>query len=379
MLLRLFIPLFLLPALFLFTGCKKEYIPEIKEGTNSFLVVSGFINTAENSVTKITLSRTVGLQDSVLFVPEEFADVTIESDGGNIYSLDYSGNGNYLSNMLNLDNGRRYRVNVETNDSKKYQSGFVAVKQTPAIDSIVWRQENKDVIIYANTHDPLNNTRYYWWDFEETWQYRTPNASIYGVNNGRIYVRPPEEQTQDCWTTGNSKGILIGTSSLLTDDVISMQPLLTIGNKDSKIYVRYSILVSQYGMTAEAYDYWKKIKNNSQQLGTLFDEQPSQLRGNMYSVSDPGEPVIGFIGAAKQQQQRVFIQHDQLADWGFDPFTGYICAPLIVAQNPDPYEYNYDVPGYVPWYFVTGGLYLITRECVDCTLRGGTNQRPSFW
>lgn len=367
-------------ALF-FSACKKQYTPQVIAGTNNFLVVTGFINTAVNSPTKIILSRTVGLQDTILFIPEENASVNIESNNGTVYPLRYSSNGNYVSDTLSLDNTRKYRLNIETSGLKKYQSEFVDVKQTPPIDSVVWRQDKGNVIIYANTHDPSNTTRYYWWDYTETWNYKTPNLTIYGVSNGRIYVRTPEQQIENCWSSRESSDLLIGNSSLLTDDVISMQPLLTILNRDRKLNIRYSILVRQYAMTAEAYTYWKKIKNNSQQLGTLFDEQPTQLRGNMYSLEDIDEPVIGFVGAARPQEQRIFIQHSELTDWTFDPFTGYTCAISYLPQSsPDPYIYNYNDPYYVPWYFISSGpLVIVGRECVDCTLQGGTTQRPSFW
>lgn len=378
---KMYAGIFFITAAAFLSGCKKEYLPVISEGESSFLVVSGFINTAGDSKTTITLSHTVRLGDTVLFAPELGAIAKIESNTGQVYPLGNMGNGVYESSVLSLDNTSKYRISILREGNRRYESGFVECKNTPAIDSLVWKQEDGDVTIYVNTSDASGSTRYYWWDYTETWQYETPNQTPYRNEGNRIYVRTPEEQVSICWSSAESPGILLGNSSQLAADVINMQPISVYRNKDKKLNYRYSILVRQYGITAGAYQYWTSIKNNSQQLGTLFDQQPSQLKGNITAVDNPDEPVIGFVSAARQQQQRIFIRHDEVSDWQFDVYEGYNCAFDFIPQNPvDPYIYEYTDPAYVPWYFVSGGpLYVINKSCVDCTLKGGTNVRPSFW
>lgn len=371
----------MITAVLFLTACKKLYFPDIPGSDNRFLVVTGFINTAPDSKSKIIVSRTVGLSDSVQFVPEREAIVSIENTSGVKYSLTLYPDSNfmYISGTLNLDVNDKYRLNIFTIDGKKYQSDFVECRQTPPIDSITWEQEN-DLIIKVNTHDPANNTRYYWWNFTETWEYQTPEQTPYGLNGNRIYVREPEEQVRICWDSRRSTDILLGNTTSLSEDVVSQQPVRTILNKDKRLNFRYSILLSQFALTAEAHKYWQLIQKNSQSLGTLFDQQPSQLKGNIYSLENPDEPVIGFMCAAAEQQKRIFIRHEELNDWAFDPFDGFTCGSDFILQNPDPYLWTYTDPAYVPWYFVTGGyMYVSTKECVDCTQKGGTNKKPLFW
>jgi hypothetical protein len=373
--------IFFITAAAFLSGCKKEYLPVISVDESSFLVVSGFINTTADSKTTIILSHTVRLGDTVLFAPEFGATAKIESNTGQVYPLNNMGNGVYESSTLSLDNSSNYRISIVREGNRRYESRFVECKNTPPIDSLVWKQEDGDVTIYVNTNDATGSTRYYWWDYTETWQYETPNQTPYRLEGNRIYVRTPEEQVSICWSSAESPGILLGNSSQLAADVISMQPVSVYRNKDKKLNYRYSILVRQYGITAGAHQYWTNIKNNSQQLGTLFDQQPSQLKGNITAVDNPDEPVIGFVSAARQQQRRIFIHHDELSSWQFDGYEGYNCAFDFIQKNPvDPYIFEYSDPAYVPWYFVTGGpLYVINKSCVDCTLKGGTNVRPSFW
>lgn len=378
---RIYAGIFLMITTAFFCGCRKEYIPVVNAEDSSFLVVSGFINITENSKTTITLSHTTRLGDTVLFAPELGALAEIESNTGQVYPLISIGNGVYESSSISLDNAADYRLIIRREGNRRYESEYVACKKTPAIDSVVWKQEDGDVTVYVNTHDDTGNTRYYWWDYTETWQYETPNQTPYRHVGNRIFVRTPEEQVSICWSTAASTGILLGNSSVLASDVISMQPLAVFLNKDKKLHFRYSMLVRQYGISSAAYQYWTNIKNNSQQLGTLFDQQPSQLQGNITAMNNPDEPVIGFVSAAVQQQQRIFIRHDELDNWQFDGFEGYNCAFDYIPQNPvDPYIYEYTDPDFAPWYFVTGGpLYVINKSCIDCTLKGGTNVRPSFW
>jgi Domain of unknown function (DUF4249) len=365
----------------LFTACKKQYIPVIEDGANSFLVVSGFINTTENSKTTIVLSHTTNLGDTVVFAPEAGSVAKIISNTGESFPLTSIGNGVYESNILSLNNANKYRLSIVREGNRKYESEFVDCRNTQPIDSLNWKQEDGDVTMYVNTHDASGSTRYYWWDYTETWQYETPNQTPWKLEGNRILVRSFDEQVHICWVYGESPDILLGNTSLLTDDVVSQQPLLKLRNKDKRLNFRYSMLVRQYGITAEAHKYWINIKNNSQQLGTLFDQQPSQLKGNITAVNNPDEPVLGFVSAAKQQVKRIFIQHDELDNWQFDGFEGYNCAFNYILVNPaDPFLFEYSDPSYVPWYFVTGGpLYIINKSCIDCTLKGGTNVRPSFW
>ena len=363
-----------------FFHCRKAYQPKLKQSNNSYLVVGGIVNCNRNAATTIFLSRTVNLSDSNSNDPELNANVSIEGKSGARYTLNPGPGGSYTSDMLSLDNSDLYRLDISTQDRDQFQSDFVSCRQTPPIDSVSWRQ-NEDVTIFINTHDPLDSSRFYWWDYSETWEYQSPLVTFYGVSNGLIYLRDSTNQVHVCWMNRQSTDLLLGTDITLNQDVISMQPLLTIPNKDSRLFYRYSILVDQYALTREAYHYWETIRSNSQKLGTLFDPQPSQLAGNIRSLKDPAEPVVGFASAASQQQKRIFIDFSQVSNWNFDPLGQSACSLKFIAQDTVNYlVYNYPDTSYAPYYFVSNGtLFIAKRTCLDCTLMGGTNQQPLFW
>ena len=66
--------------------------------------------------------------------------------------------------------------------------------QTPAIDSVWWRQPG-DLDINVTTHDPTNNTHYYRYDYIQTWQHDAELQSVWTVINGMITATDSSDQT----------------------------------------------------------------------------------------------------------------------------------------------------------------------------------------
>ncbi len=363
--------------------CVKKYEPPAIQAANNYLVIDGIINANPNEATTIVLSRSRNLSDTVSNIPELGAQVYIISNTGSTYALtDANNTGNYISALLNLNAANQYQLKIITSDRHQYLSDLVPVKICPPIDSLTWQQDSS-LTVYLNTHDPTNSTIYYKWDFVETWEIHSPVETFWIEKNGLISFADSTNQTDSCWTTLNSTNIITGTSIALSHDVINKQPITTIPQNDERIQDRYSIIVRQIPLTANAYNYWQLIEKNSQQLGTLFDPQPSQLNGNIHPITNPNEPVIGYVTAATTQKERLFITNKQLSNWN-GLISANECQTLQIPQDTTNYFlYTYPDPSYAPWYFTGTSphilLIIIKKACVDCLEYGGVNQRPSFW
>ncbi|HXB95850.1 MAG TPA: DUF4249 domain-containing protein [Puia sp.] len=370
--------------LLLITGsirCKQAFEPPAIEAPNRYLVVDGFINIGTGTVTAISLNRTRNLgADTTAGFPELNARAAIVGSQGATYSLtDIAGTGIYTSAPLTLDTTQQYRIIITTSDGRKYASDPVPCKPTPPIDSLFWRQPD-DFTVYVNTHDPTGKTRYYRYDYSETWEHDAEVTADYSVAGGMIVPVDSSNQKFRCWTTAPSTNVSLATSTRLAQDIINAFPITTIFNGDTKMTIAYSILVRQYALTEDAYNYWLLIQKTTDALGTLFDLQPTQLMGNIHCITDPSEPVIGFLSASTVQQQRIFVYHSNLNSWKDEQLI-YGCDSLSIPVNPmNPLIYNYPDTFYAPWYFEPPGyLVLGSRFCIDCTLFGGINQRPSYW
>jgi hypothetical protein len=362
-------------------GCKKPYQPEAIQATHRFLVVDGVINVAGDARTTVTLSRTRNLSDTFLTSPETSASIQIQAQGGLSYPLQEQPGGIYVADHLSLNPSALYRLSIATSDGKKYLSDFVPVKNTPPIDSISWVQD-KDLRLFVSTHDPSDKARYYRWDFVESWQTEAPLNTILGHADGFIFYVDSTNQTFDCWTHAPSTEILLSSSVKLAQDVIDHFPIQVIPEGSRKLSVRYSMLLHQYAITEDAFNYWQILQKNTQQLGTLFDAQPGQLNGNIHNTADATEPVIGYVSACNIPEKRIFIDNyvDLNNSWP-RTFDHLECKLLVIGQNPVNYLiYDYPDPTMAPYYFASGGGLVLTRkECVDCRLDGATNQKPSFW
>ena len=371
--------------------CRKSYEPPEIKASNHFLAIDGFINTSAGGVSVFTLSRSLSLTDSLTELPEPYADVMIAGSTGSSYHLkDIGSNGVYVSDPLNLDPSQKYHLFVTTKEGNKYQSDPVTAKSAAPIDSLSWEQVNDpvaqaDVVrVYVNTHDSTNQSRYYRWDYTETFQHKSFYQSYWLVNDQNKISSindPATESTHDCWTTQNSTSILLGTSITLSQDVISQLKIAEFKQNDPKLDIRYSMNVRQYPLDLEAYHYWLTVQQNSQSLGGLFDLQPSQIRGNIHGITNPADPVLGYVSASSVTEKRIYIDNHFLTSWKSN--LSYYCPIKIIPTDPlNTLVWNFPDTAYTVYYF-TGGpppdLVIAFKNCIDCRYQGGTNLEPDYW
>jgi hypothetical protein len=369
-------------------SCRKAYDPPAIKGNNHFLAVDGFIYTGNAVASTILLSRSVNLDESGQKIRELNAHIIIQSSAGESYDLIDSTNiGIYQSSLLNLDSTRQYRLAITTSDGNKFQSDFVSTKLSPPIDSLSWELINDPVTlqqavnIYVNAHDPTNATRYYRWDFLQTFKHFSTYNTSWADSGGLVYPLALGYDIHSCWSTVLSQNIALGTSIALSQDVISHTLIASFQQNDPTLDVGSSFLVRQYPLTQEGYTYWLNIQKNSQSLGGLFDLQPAQLSGNLHCTTNPSIPVLGFVSASTIQEERIYISNNSLPGWQSQHIDS-ITACQTKALPTDPLNtlvYDYPDTAYGPYYFATGILIIAPKRCLDCRYQGGMNVKPSFW
>jgi len=333
-------------------------------------VVEGIITDDE---TVITLSRSVMLlsdaNSSNKFVDN--ARVYVECDDGSQWEAepppgwDFGSSwrgGKYLIKNNHLNPDLKYRLKIEI-EELEYCSDYSNPIVTPEIDSIFWTKQGRGqpVMIYVATHSPDNKVLYYRWSYKEDWEI-----------NSEIYL---EDYPYYCWNMANSRDLLIGSAEKtvfgkLTDKIADLPP------SSMKLSVLYRINVKQNAISKRAYDYYKNIKKNAEQTGSIFAPIPSELRGNIICSTDPGRLVIGYVDISSTTQKHRFISRmDNVYE---TPFMACDEVPRDSLLN---------------WYGVIPNNYVLFMEdlfadppfityvpvsCVDCTLYG-TEQKPEDW
>ncbi|MFC5411314.1 DUF4249 domain-containing protein [Larkinella bovis] len=364
-------------------SCVDPYRPPEISAPNTYLVVDGFLNGAGTST--IRLSRTQNLSEYQKPPVETKATVRVEAEQGGSQNFVDKGDGTYTLTDGGLQFGQKYRLRIRTSAGREYLSDYVVIKKTPKIDSVSWRPLDEGLQFYVTTHDPTNNTKYYRWDYEETWEYYSAFYSHVEYLNKAFRYR--QDNVNHCWRGGKSTGIFVGSSVKLTSDVINQYPLVIVSHSASnRLKVRYSLLVKQYALTDEAYEYWQNLRKNTESLGSLFDPQPFQTIGNIHGVTDPNETVVGYLSGYSVEEKRIFVTVQELPSWRIP--TGYeSCVEDTLPIRPtrekpsaaemaeagmEPIDEILSMSGQVIAYRMS------SESCVDCRTVG-TNVKPSFW
>ncbi|MDB5136143.1 MAG: hypothetical protein JWP37_2746 [Mucilaginibacter sp.] len=387
-----YIAFLIVSALVVTAGCKKPYLPPVVAVSSNFLVVEGLINTGSNlqDSTIIKLSRTVKLASSNSSNPELKATVKVESDANVSYPLAETGDGYYMAPGLNLSAANKYRLQIITADSRTYQSDFVQVKNSPPIDSVKYLVKSDGVQININTHDPANKTTYYRWSYDETWIIHSnynSHEELITTPFDTIVFRPAADQIYRCWQSHIANVIVLASTANLKQDVISQNELTSVASTSEKISDRYTILVKQYALTGDAFKYWQQLKKNTEQLGSIFDAQPSEIPGNIHCITNPSEPVLGFMSAGTFSQSRIFIDNLDLPLWKATPAITGCTVDVFPYKDADGIDevrtflyFGHEIPldAIQPPGSPISGYTAALPKCVDCTLRG-TKTQPSFW
>jgi hypothetical protein len=214
--------------------------------------------------------------------------------------------------------------------------------------------------IYADSWDPSGKCLFFRWDYRETWEYRIPYSVINKV----------------CWINDRSDEVLIKNTSVYSQARVSKYQINYISNNTDKLKVKYSILVNQYSLNEQEFDFWEKVQNISENVGNLYDITPVAIPGNIRCTTNPGETVHGYFSVSAVSQRRLFIKDVFL---GQPNFYTYCATDTIYGRLPEEgmnsaYWVIEDFANEVP------SMWVITtfRECADCTTEG-TKVRPLFW
>lgn len=357
-------------------SCKQEYKPPVIDTDLNLLIVDGVLNNSSDS-SFIRLSRSRKLSEGLGNSGENNARLWIEDINGNplYYFQPLNANGVYIIPGMNLDVNNKYRLRINTSDGNQYSSDEIPVSITPPIDSVSWKRTDDGVTIYTTTHDKENKTKYYRWDYTETWQYRSPYYSSVKYQGGAILYRSSDELIFDCWITQNSTDLLLASSAKLSQDIIYEKPLRFIPFNSFELSIKYSMLLRQYALTKEAFLYLENLKKITEQTGSIFDAQPSQLTGNMHSINNPSQTVVGYMTISTVETVRKYIRNEEVVPWDMSFYCERKEVPL------DSISFYFSALGYLPIdqnipASTVGGA---QPECVDCKTRGGTTMKPDFW
>ncbi len=399
----------------IFIGCVERFTPKTLVFENN-LVVDALL-TNENKRHMVKLARTYRFEDEEPIL-ETNARVQIKDNLGATYEFIETDTGTYLSSTsFSAVPGNSYQLSIGTTDGASYVSDPVVAPNNIPISNLSAERLVNDFgeegvgILLDNTNNSSAPT-YFRYEYEETYKIVAPNYDPFEFEiidytpcDGNFYevgIKLRTEEQRICFGFQKSVGVAQATTTSLTNnDLVDFQ-IRFIDRTNYIISHRYSILVRQYTQTQDAYAYYEELGNFSSSDNIFSQIQPGFLLGNIESVNEPDEKVLGYFEVASVDQERVYFNYaDLFPGEALPPYAvncetpgnpllvglGYHCdgmgncdgaceSPLIEAI----------LAGIVVFHSVNenrsadqpGPYFTLPSPCGDCT-KLGSNVVPDFW
>ena len=374
---------------FAMCGCVYDFMPQGDDipGLNEpLLVIEGDI--IAGGVTKVRLGYSRELAEDGQQVPDSRGtSVWVESEDGKIWNGEPSllEAGEFIVDTEELSLDGRYRLCVSIPDKGEYYSQFKPVAIAPQIDSITYyvAEDRSALQLEVTTHNEENGPLYCRWTYSEDWESNaeyTPALGMKKVDRDvELYELTEEEQKERsvCYSKGDSKGIYIGQTERLAQNVISKQRLNVIPRQDKRISSLYAITVQQTAMDKEAYQYWDALKATVSGTGGLFAPMPNEMRGNIVSATFPDEVVLGYINVSTATYSRKFIYSVDVmmyrmtckeTEYPRKEWTNLQYSPVLPVRYKETDEGDLN----------TNVAYWTSSQCADCRITSNST-RPDYW
>ena len=357
-------------------GCVEPYDMNVRDAGTT-LVVDGVL-TDRGGNHRITISQSTSY-NAPYFNPLSGCLVEVIDEEGNalVFGEQEAGIYERYVDQSYLVHGHGYKLRIEY-DGSSYESDFQKLMPAAPIGAVYWEVEEREttdpeftlqgIQFYTDLELPEGTARNYRWILEETWEYHSTYQITYFWDGYRI--QPPGFVPSDlyyCWDSRMIPEIYTLTTQVLSEPVIKGMKLNYVDNQSDRLKVRYSLLITQYGMNEETYRYWRQIEEMSQESGGLYETQPAQIRGNMVNTEDDTDRMLGYFGVCGVDEKRIYVDDD----FKFFPLS-IECTPFIPRDG---------LPSGRPRYLVEvdQAFMLAKTECFDCTMHGGTTKKPEWW
>ena len=313
------------------------------------------------------------------------ASVWVESADGKIWGGETSELGEYTIDTRELDLDGSYRLCVSIPSKGEYLSEFRKALVAPQIEKLSYSvpQDSSCVHIEVSTKGGSGEVGYYRWEYEEAWDGSpeiVPELEFSPALREMYYMSTSKkEQFSNCFRVKRSTDIIVANTEKLQDNIISDNRISTISATDRRIAKGYCITVSQSCLDKEGYSYWESMKKNTSGTGGLFAPQPSEVRGNITSVLDPQENVIGYVNVVTKATCRLFIP-----DMALGIYDKMACIRDMTYFNSISWPNAYNKYGMRPVAYLKNeaGFDIVTeahwapKACVEvenCTVK------PDYW
>lgn len=310
-------------------SCVDPYQVEVPEGAQ-LLTVEGMISTGPgpHSIT-ITRSATYGSIFEGLIRPVSLATVVVRDNEGAVTFLTegVDARGTYFTPAnFRAQLGKSYTLQILTAEGKVYTSTPEQVAAVPAIQNLDIRTvtvptEGSDlpksgIQLIVELKDPADQNNFYYWK-------NGPAVYILETRPDLFTPRPTPQnpdrtpQPKDCcvqcfrYEAGNNNSLFV-TNDDNFNGLTTKIPAGFIADDGFRFVNKYRMDLKQYSISQGAYRFLRLVKQQAEISGSIFDPPPATLRGNMLSLDNPDEVVLGYFMATGETSRRIYVDRNDL-------------------------------------------------------------------
>lgn len=324
MLKRLIYILLLLPI-----ACIDPYPVDVPEGAQ-LLTVEGIIHTGPgpHAIT-LTRSDTYGSIFEGLVRPVSGATVVVRDNEGRITFLEEGAEarGSYFTpSGFRAEIGKSYTLQIQTVEGKVYTSLPERVESVPEISKVQIKTltvpvegeviPKSGVQLVAEINDPADQNNFYFW--------RNGKATYILETRPDLFTLRPTQTNPDrtpapkpccftCYRTevSNNQSLFIAQDDNF-NGLTTRIPAAFIEDDGFRFVNTFRIDLKQYAISQNAYRFLRLVKQQAEISGSIFDPPPATIRGNMISLDNPNEVVLGYFMAGGEASKTVYIKRNDL-------------------------------------------------------------------
>ena len=378
--------MFFSALIMLVNSCIEPYDFETRD-FESVLIVEGTV-TDQLEQQKIRLSRSYRL-DSDTIRHEDGAIIRVIAENGAVYNFLEDSLGIYSSEIeFQAIPNENYYLEILTQDGEEYVSEQERIIGNAEIESLSLEKlnvnDNEGVAVFSKAKLNDNKSGYLRYTYEETSKIVSPyvaNERLVLNENGEVELQEEDYEREICYRTEESIESVIVDTELSSDEI--MTSVIFLDKANEKIFFRYSILVKQFVIGKEAYNFYETLQEVSGFSNVFSQSQPGFVYGNISPVNNSNNRVLGFFQVASVSSKRIFFNYTDFFSEDERRDLRTRCALSIPHRNElreiveeGNFEYLRDTS---PELWEMGMPYeLVRKGCIDCTVRG-TNIKPEFW
>ena len=314
------------------TGCVDE-IKLSQDAKEAKLIVDGTITNAVGPYT-VTLNYSLPYTEAGITQSISGARVSIVEVGGKTANFTELSTGIYQTDSAAIRGqvGKAYFLKIRLGNGREYQSKPETILPPVPVDSfkvafIPDIKNKKPFILSVKTKDPVEKGNFYRWKWTHYDTVSICKNSYTVTEGGRFNYKT--FCCQKCWQIEPCVGCINIASDALTNGRLIESDIAQLPFESKKPYF---IVLEQYSISSEYYQFWKSVGTQINNSGGIFDNAPAQIQGNLFNINNSEEQVLGYFAASGVSLKPIYVPRNVI---GFSARPPLELANFDVIYQPD--------------------------------------------